>query len=563
MDSIRLSKVLALCFVLGANLIFVRLVLSLSPKEKPSIAFQADKLAASSVYNDEFNSTYLDPTWYWQNENPLNWSLSESPGKLQIISTEGCIPDAENVLLRQTDLQDYIVTTKVEFNPTNNFQQAGLIFYGDKYNRIKLSVVYNDEQFSGQIVEFVLVVDGVRTHRYQVAADLTQAVYLKIEKQGNNYTGHYSFDNLNFTAFPTANASQSSLSEIGLYANNSCYFNLPDIPAKFDFFRLTEYCEVPFFWQRDPNGINGHQLRGSCGTNFDTLGEGGCTLTSATMLFRFYGADLTSDNTEMSPPNLSDCMGTNACPFNWIAGAACSNGNATNPRRDKSFSYSQLDDELNKYNRPVILQMCRPKGNCNTDGPQTHWVLVVGGQGSDPANYTIWDPWFECGQNMRLNSRSETWDFVGMAVYDGTPTCGFSTEVPLCAQSISPVGLPAASLSTNTGNNTAMPLSLTGSSDITGTATLYRTTNMTMTVHLSAESSVGNVIEMLVWSDTVSNTIWQPFSSYVWLPLSDFVYAQFRDDLGNISDVVSDTPNPSGSPAAEDPNRTFLPLTTK
>lgn len=562
MISIRLSKMLALCFVFGANLIIVSLVFSLSPQTKPPNAFPNKNLATSSVYNDEFNSFDLNPTWYWQNENPANWSLSESPGKLQIISKEGCIPDAENVLLRQTDLQDYIVTTKVEFNPTHNFQQAGLIFYGDPFNRIKLSVVYNDEQFSGQIVEFVLVVDGVRTHRYQVAADLTQAVYLKIEKQGNNYTGFYSFDNINFNAFPTANASQSSLSEIGLYTNNSCYSNVPDIPAKFDFYRLTESCEVPFFWQRDPNGIKDHLLRGTCGANY-TLGEGGCTLTSATMLFRFYGANLTSDNTEMTPSNLSDCMGVKACPFNWPAGAACSNGNATSPRRDKSFSYSQLDDELNKYNRPVILQMCRPKGNCNTDGPQTHWVLVTGGQGNDPANYTIWDPWFECGQNMRLNSRSETWDFVGIAVYDGTPTCRFSTEVPVCAQSISPVGVPAASLITNMRNNTATPLSLTGSSDITGAATLYRTTNMTMTVHLSAESSVGNVTEMLIWSDTLSNTTWQPFESFVWLPLSDFVYVQFRDDMGNVSDIISDTPNPSGPPAAEDPNRTFLPLTTK
>lgn len=266
----------------------------------------------------------------------------------------------------------------------------------------------------------------------------------------------------------------------------------------------------------------------------------------------------------MTPPNLSDCMGIKACPFDWwFEGVACSNRNATNPRRDKSFSYSQLDDELNKYNRPVILQMCQPKGSCDTDGPQTHWVLVTSGQGDDPANYTIWDPWFKCGQNMRLNSRSETWDFVGMTVYDGTPTCGFSTEVPTCALSISPVGLPSTSSMIIGENNPITPFGSMGTSDITGTATLYRATNVTMTVQLSAESNVGNVTEMLVWSDTLSNTTWQPFEPFVWLPLSDFVYAQFMDDMGNISDVVSDTPNPSGPPAAEDPNRTFLPLTTK
>lgn len=191
---------------------------------------------------------------------------------------------------------------------------------------------------------------------------------------------------------------------------------------------LYQRCEVPFFWQRDPNGINDHPLRGTCGTNFDTIGEGGCTLTSATMLFRYYGSEITTNNLEMTPPNLSDCMNSKACPFHWLKGATCSEGSASNPRRDINFSYSKLDQELNQNHRPVILQMCRPKGACNWEGPITHWVLVVGGEGTDPAGYTIWDPWFECGQNMRLNSRSETWDFVGMTVYDGTPTCSFSTE---------------------------------------------------------------------------------------------------------------------------------------
>lgn len=330
---------------------------------------------------------------------------------------------------------------------------------------------------------------------------------------------------------------------------------------------FTTGCEVPFFWQRDPIGIGEHPLRSlpgpnNCGTGYDTLGEGGCTLTAATMLFRYYGAGTTINGTEMTPPNLSDCMNSKACPFNWLTGAACSDGKASDPRRDRDerFSYAQLNQELNQDYRPVILQMCRPKGACNSDGPITHWVLVIGGQGTDPANYTIWDPWFECGQNMRLNSRSDTWDFVGMAVYDGTPTCSFSTGVPLCARSVSPVGLPSGANASIAEQNTPTPVDLTASSSVSGTAVLYRATNITMTIHLTAQSSVGNVTDMVIWSDTVSNTVWQPFAPYVWLPLSGFVYAQFRDDIGNISAVVSDTPNPSAPPVAPDPDRVHLPF---
>jgi hypothetical protein len=391
-------------------------------------------------------------------------------------------------------------------------------------------------------------VDGTKTKEFQYTRSLTSlSSCLRIGARGC----HSNFSYQPFAFF------NGILDDVRIYNRALSQNEVSEL------YERTRPCNVPFFWQRDSNGINGHPLRGTCGTNFDTLGEGGCTLTSATMLFRYYGADTTTNNVEMTPPNLSDCMNTNACPFNWITGVACSDGKASSPRRDTNFSYTRLDQELNRNRRPVILQMCRPKGACNWEGPITHWVLVVGGQGTDPANYPIWDPWFECGQNMRLNSRSDTWDFVGMAVYDGTPTCSFSTEVPLCARSVSPVGLPSGANATIVEQNTATPLDLAASSNVSGTAVLYRATNITMTVHFSAQSSVGNVTDMVIWSDTISNTIWQPFAPYVWLPLSDFVYAQFRDDMGNISAVVSDTPNPSAPPVAPDPDRVYLPLVTR
>jgi hypothetical protein len=317
---------------------------------------------------------------------------------------------------------------------------------------------------------------------------------------------------------------------------------------------ISRSCSVPFFWQRDPTGTNAHPLRGTCGTSYDTLGEGGCTLTSATMLFRHYGANTTTDGAEMTPANLSDCMNNNACPFSWISGASCSDDKASDPRRYSSFSYERLDQELNQNQRPVILQMCK-KSDCSI----THWVLVTGGQGTEPENYTIWDPWFKCGQNMRLNSRSDTWNFIGTAVFDGTPTCSFSSEVPLCARSASPVGLPSGNVAIVEQVPSTLA-DLNASSSVSGSAVLYRATSISMTVELTAQSSISNVTEMLIWSDTLSNTVWQPFASYVWLPQSNMVYGRFRDAAGNVSEVVSDTINPSAPPVASDPVRIQLPL---
>jgi hypothetical protein len=79
-----------------------------------------------------------------------------------------------------------------------------------------------------------------------------------------------------------------------------------------------------------------------------------------------------------------------------------------------------------------------------------------------------------------------------------------------------------------------------------------------MTVELTAASSVGNVNEMVVWSDTISNTTWQSFTPFVWLPASESVFARFRDDIGNVTGVYSDTINPAGPPNA--PYEVYLSL---
>ena len=330
-------------------------------------------------------------------------------------------------------------------------------------------------------------------------------------------------------------------------------------------------CEVPFFWQRNPNNWNSHPLRsnGQCSADYDTIGKGGCTLTSAAMVFRHYGADQTLHGVEMNPANLSDCMGTSACYFNWLTGATCSGAKAFNPRTHIPFSWTRLDQRLNQNHHPVILGLCT-KATCKYEDDtdpnthaMTHWIVVSGGQGSAPTDYSIWDPWYECGQNMRLNSRSETWEPRWIAVYEGKPTCGFSIEVPQCARSVAPVGIPVG-----TSTIVAAPMNtdlskVDTSLVISGTPWVYRATDITMTVHLAAQSSISNVTEMLVWSDTVSNTTWQSYTPFVWLPLSNLVYVRFRDSVGNVSDVYADTTNPSSPLTEPDPRRIYLPLTIR
>lgn len=325
-------------------------------------------------------------------------------------------------------------------------------------------------------------------------------------------------------------------------------------------------CVVPFFSQRDDNWQD-HPLRGSCTgwcidpeLGFVTIGRCGCNLTSAAMALNTYGA-----NTD--PPDLSDCMDTSACFFRWDPSIPCSNGAVNGYRRLREFnwdSWDRLSQELNHNHRPVIVELCR-KGTCHLDDDhrQTHWVVVVSGQGTDPEYYLMHDPWYKCGANIPLATRSEDWEFDGMAIYEGAVPCSSLTALtpPCVARGANPEPVQQTS---ETVNKEASSLSnddtqeIAPASIVCGTVWLYTRTELTMTVEVTATSSVGDVSEMLVWSDSMSNTTWQPFTPFVWLPVSERVYVRFRDNLDNVTDVYSDTVNPKGPPNA--PLEVFLPI---
>lgn len=129
-----------------------------------------------------------------------------------------------------------------------------------------------------------------------------------------------------------------------------------------------------------------------------------------------------------------------------------------------------------------------------------------------------------------------------MGIYDGQIPCNaLSVEVPACvARGSNPVPVQLASLPSC--SQAPDDSHITGSSFtsvISGTVWIYTMTDITMTVEITAHSSISNVTQMLIWSDSISNATWQPFTPFVWLPLSDFVYAQFQDGLGNTTDVYS------------------------
>lgn len=96
--------------------------------------------AALPQYSAEFSSGTLDlKQWSWIREDPSKHAFVG--GQLSITVDGDLYRDsnnATNILLENQPAGDYVVETKMAFDPRDNFQQAGLIVYSDDDHYIKV-----------------------------------------------------------------------------------------------------------------------------------------------------------------------------------------------------------------------------------------------------------------------------------------------------------------------------------------------------------------------------------------------------------------------------------------
>jgi len=86
---------------------------------------------------------------------------------------------------------------------------------------------------------------------------------------------------------------------------------------------------------------------------------------------------------------------------------------------------------------------------------------------------------------------------------------------------------------------------------VTGEVLVLSITDKTVIVQFIAESTKGNITQMMVWTDNNPTKEWQKFSTLITLPISDNVYAKYRDDINNESQVYTDSIFPKYSPPSQ------------
>ncbi|MFZ1729680.1 MAG: T9SS type A sorting domain-containing protein [Bacteroidota bacterium] len=212
-------------------------------------------LAAENLeaqFSDEFNQDVLDNGWSWVRESPSNWELSG--GSLTIFTERGALNgerfnNVRNLLLQPLPGNaDFTMDTELNFFPYWTQRNAGLLYFIDEDNYIRVSRGINDGHDD---IWLEWETDGQTHFVYADAGSIAGALgndfRLRLKKEyGNRYSASYQLGSLsagwtswNSFATETISFPQGSVS-VGLQAANGEGLAITELPekAKFNYFNF-------------------------------------------------------------------------------------------------------------------------------------------------------------------------------------------------------------------------------------------------------------------------------------------------------------------------------------
>ncbi|WP_329091393.1 ThuA domain-containing protein [Streptosporangium sp. NBC_01469] len=200
--------------------------------------------------SDDFLGTSLDRD---------RWSVVREDQNLRVADGKLILPTSlteiyntgagtvTNITVQPLPQGAWTATTKVTMAASQQYQQAGLVVYGDDNNYAKMVLQGRSAtpDHAARIFQFIREENGVPN---EVAASNTanlgnafpDTYYVRFMSDGTNLTAHYSADGTTFTAMPETKALAGITNpRIGLISFASTGTSKPVIDAAFDWFHIS------------------------------------------------------------------------------------------------------------------------------------------------------------------------------------------------------------------------------------------------------------------------------------------------------------------------------------
>ncbi|MFB2580570.1 ThuA domain-containing protein [Herbiconiux sp. P15] len=206
-----------------------------------------DDTATVESPNDEFDGTMLDSCrWTVVNEQPEGYRVSD--GALRIDTTTADIYGGDTgvpnfVVQNQPQGEEWVIETKVDASDLDRqYQQGGLILYGDDDNYVKLDIVATNAGGSAvtRNLEMRNEIGGVvQDPQPNAAAPDSGIVWLRLAKSGDVFTAWSSADGTTWSQFAqTVTNAGLGGARVGLYALGNSAQGQVSNTAVFDYFKV-------------------------------------------------------------------------------------------------------------------------------------------------------------------------------------------------------------------------------------------------------------------------------------------------------------------------------------
>ncbi|HEX6683928.1 MAG TPA: ThuA domain-containing protein, partial [Candidatus Limnocylindrales bacterium] len=205
-----------------------------------TIRVQAPNPSCLGGRSDDFLGSTLDRA-RWSTVIRENQLYSVAGGNLLLPTAVGDLyggrNDATNIVLQPTPGTAWQATTKLNLATTADYQQAGIVLYGDDDNYAKVDVLFA----GARRVEFIRETAGVPRNEGadSTAAPAGDTIYLRLISDGTSVTAAYSADGQTFTPVGRAADLTGILNpKVGLFAFNGGTA-APVVNAAFDWLQVT------------------------------------------------------------------------------------------------------------------------------------------------------------------------------------------------------------------------------------------------------------------------------------------------------------------------------------
>ena len=191
--------------------------------------------------SSSFDSDILGEAWQWIREAPDAWTLSERPGWLRIYSLPGFLYEetSRNLLLQGAPEDAFTIETHINFTPSANIQNAGIVLYQNPGTYIKFAIGFCEGLGACDYGLFLHLGSVYQAQDFGPNVNtpiVSGDIYLRLVVEGATVSAYTSIDRANWDMYGEVGLG-STMERVGIFAENRRGEGDP-APADFDFFSI-------------------------------------------------------------------------------------------------------------------------------------------------------------------------------------------------------------------------------------------------------------------------------------------------------------------------------------